>query len=162
MDFNVRGERVVGHLFLSDKTDPGLSPFVIWVHARAEDEREARLNSVELTLLELHWPLIGPRHDVKLSPLLIGSLSEPEPSAAQNGIWERFCAQAEQEVSAALSGMQSQTECQVGEFSELVLDLESGQQPAQHSIWPASSAGSLDAAQCVRHFLSELRHRDAL
>ena len=160
-DFNVRGERVRGHLLSSSKEEAQPAPFGIWIRGHLGRAPRTPPISISQTRLELDWPLIGPRHDVKLSPLLIQSISEPEPSAGQEALWQRFSEQAAQEATAALSGLESQTECPLGAFSELVLDLGFEEGPVRHSIRSASAEGPLDVAQWVRDFLSGFRTQDA-
>jgi hypothetical protein len=156
-DFHVRGERVRGRLHLSTEEDAAPAPFGIWIRGHLGPVPETPPMSVSQTRLELDWPLIGPRHDVKLSPLLIQSISEPAPSGGQNALWHRFSEQAAQEASAALCGLEAQTECPLGAFSELVLDLGFEEGPPRHSIRSASAEPSLDVAQWVRDFLSGFR-----
>ena len=156
-DFNVRGERVRGQLRLSTKDERQPAPFGIWIRGRIGGAPEAPPPTLSQTRLELDWPLIGPRHDVKLSPLLIQSITGPEPSGAQAALWQRFSEQAAQEVTAALSGLRSQTECPLGAFSELVLDLGFEEAPQRHSLRSISAEDPLDVAQCVRDFLTEFR-----
>jgi hypothetical protein len=158
LELDVRGERVQGRLFVSKKADKIHPPLVVWLHAQADEEREARLNSSEVTLLELHWPLIGPRQDAKLSPVLARCVLDPEDaSSASEALWERFSQQTCCEISAVLAGLQSQTECPIGEFSELILDLSFGEKTGKHSVCRSSAHSSLDASGCVREFLSQLR-----
>lgn len=156
-DFNVRGERVRGRLRLSTKDDAQPSPFGIWIRGHLGPAPQPPPISVSQTRLELDWPLIGPRHDVKLSPLLIQSISEPEPSAGQQALWQRFSEQAAQEATAALRGLEAQTECPLGAFSELVLDLGFDEGPPRHSVRSSSADDPLDVAQWVRDFLSGFR-----
>lgn len=156
LELDIRGERVQGRLFASAKADQTRPPLVVWVHAKADDEREARLNSSEVTLLELHWPLVGPRQDAKLSPILARCVLGPDISAASEALWERFSQQTSYEISAVLAGVRSQTQCPIGEFSELILDLRFGEEAGKHSVWRAPAQGSLDTDRCVRDFLSPL------
>lgn len=157
VDFDVRGERVPGRLLACPATGTELAPFTIRVHGRAEPHADPSREATGSTTLELSWPLLGSRHDVKLSPLLIRSFSETRPSSAQDALWKRFCDQAVHEVEAARSGMEAQTQCPIGPFSELILEIGDGEVPAKRATWSANSRDSLDLAQCVRDFLSEVR-----
>ena len=156
LELDIRGERVQSRLFVSRKANRIHPPLVVWLHAKADDEREARLNSSEVTLLELHWPLVGPRQDAKLSPMLARCVLNSGVSAASETLWERFSQQTSYEISAILAGLQSQTECPIGEFSELILDLGFGEEAGKRSVWHSPAQGSFDAGRCVRDFLSQL------
>jgi len=158
LELDIRGERVQGRIFVSKKVNEINLPLVVWLHAQADDEREARLDSSEITLLELHWPLIGPRRDAKLSPILARCVLDPEDaSSASETLWERFTQQSSCEISAVLAALESQTECPIGEISELILDLGFGEKTGKHSVWRSPAQGSLEAGDCVREFLSQLR-----
>ena len=153
-DFNVRGERVRGRLRLATTEEAPPASFGIWLRGHLGPAPEALPASLSQTRLELDWPLIGPRHDVKLSPLLIQSISTPERSAAQKALWHRFSEQAAKEVAAALSGLESQTDCPLGAFSELVLGLGFEEGPPRRSIRSTSAKDPLDVAQWIDDFLS--------
>ena len=154
-DFNVRGERVRGRLFVSHENEEQPAPFGIWLRGGVVGEPKAPASPTTQTRLELDWPLIGARHDVKLSPLLIRSVTEPGPSAAQKALWQRFSEQAALEVTAALAGLESQTDCPLGAFSELVLDLGFEDASPQQALRSASDEDPLDVGLWVRDFLSQ-------
>ena len=152
----VRGERLGGTLFAPEK-DEVAQALVVWVHAHTDPEIEPPISSSPSALLELHWPLVGPRHDAKLSPLLTQCLTETTPSATRDAFWERFSDQAATEVATSLTAVRGQQQLQIGPSTELRLDLALPGTPPARAHWGPTSGASEDWCQRVLGFLKTLR-----
>jgi len=160
LELMVRGERVRGTLFAPEREEPepGL---LVWVHGRTGREADPPIPSQPSALLELHWPLVGPRHDPKLSPLLTQCLTETTRSEALDALWQRFAHQAASEVGAVLTAVRSQKELRIGPLTELRLDLALAGRPPAHRAWGPQADAATDWPGRVLDFLQTMRSTDS-
>ena len=156
--FRVRGERVSGMLHAppSPSSPAGLA---IWVHGEPGSLPLPPSLLQTLYVMELNWPLVGPRHDPKISPLLARCLGAQNDSEANDSLWARFCVQSSHEVSSAIAGLTSQTVCEVGPLLELRLDWTLEHRASERPL-PLPGEDDITAPQeTVTQFLMAVRQK---
>ncbi|MCH2184831.1 hypothetical protein MK280_03060 [Myxococcota bacterium] len=156
LEFRVRGQLVYGTLHTVEPLDPDLG-LVVWVHAGSEMPGSRNERPAGTILLELHWPLLGPRQSPKLTPIITACLTGADVSPNQEIFWQQFTQQAVGEIEQALDAIRDQQDVPVGPLVELRLDIESAPNTIQRQRWRRATGQASGSAEAVRDFLEGLR-----